>query len=74
MDAVSVQSRRASFVEAACNVALGYVLAVVTQWIVFPIFGLPDVSAGAHLGIGACFVAVSLARSYAIRRAFEAWR
>ena len=34
------QSRRLSLIEAITNVAVGYVLAVVTQMLVFPWFGL----------------------------------
>ena len=34
------QSRRMSMVEAITNVALGYALAVATQIVVFPWFGL----------------------------------
>jgi len=34
------QSRVMSFVEAATNVVVGYVLAIVTQIVVFPWFGI----------------------------------
>ena len=34
------QSRKVSMVEAATNVAVGYGLAIVTQMIVFPWFGI----------------------------------
>jgi hypothetical protein len=34
------QSRRMSLVEAATNVVVGYAIAVLTQLLVFPIFGL----------------------------------
>ena len=54
------------------NVVLGYALAVVTQIVVFPWFGL-QVSLGDNLAIGGAFVAISLLRSYALRRAFERW-
>lgn len=64
------QSRRASLVEAATNTVVGYVLAVLTQIVVFPVFGI-EASTSAHLGIGGAFVFVSLVRSYALRRLFE---
>ena len=35
-----MQSRPMSLIEALTNVAVGYVLAVATQIVVFPIFGL----------------------------------
>jgi hypothetical protein len=64
------QSRLMSLVEAVTNVIVGYGLAVVTQIIVFPWFGL-EAALGEHLAIGMAFVGVSLARSYLLRRLFE---
>ena len=67
------QSRAMSFVEAATNVVVGYVLAIFTQIVVFPWFGLEAVL-GEHLAIGVAFVGVSLARGYLLRRLFETIR
>ena len=67
------QARRLSLLEALTNVVVGYVLAVLTQLIVFPWFGL-TASLQDNLAIGAAFVGVSLIRSYALRRVFERWR
>ena len=67
------QSRRMSLIEAVTNVIVGYGLAVITQIVVFPRFGL-DVSIGENLALGAVFVGISLLRSYALRRLFEGWR
>jgi hypothetical protein len=67
------QSRVMSFVEAATNVVVGYVLAIATQLAVFPLFGL-KAALGEHLAIGMTFVAISLARGYLLRRLFEAIR
>ncbi len=65
------QSRRMSLVEAVANVALGYGVAVLAQLAVFPLFGLhPSISD--NLAIGAVFTVVSLLRSYAVRRMFNA--
>lgn len=64
------QSRRMSLVEAGTNVVVGYVLAIATQIVVFPWFGLV-VSIGHTLAIGAIFVITSLLRSYVLRRLFE---
>ena len=63
------QSRLMSLVEAVTNVAVGYGLAVVTQIIAFPWFGL-EAELGEHMAICMAFVAVSLARSYLLRRLF----
>ncbi|MCC5993924.1 MAG: hypothetical protein JJT99_15530 [Rhodobacteraceae bacterium] len=70
---MTAQSRRMSLIEAVTNVALGYVLAVATQILVFPWFGL-HASLGDNLALGAVFVGISLLRSYALRRLFEAFR
>ncbi|MEO0360246.1 MAG: hypothetical protein AAF322_04015 [Pseudomonadota bacterium] len=65
------QSRLLSLVEAAANVALGFGVAVGAQLLVFPAVGL-QASLSQNLQIGAAFTAISLARSYALRRLFEA--
>lgn len=62
-----------SLVEALVNVAVGYGVALAVQLAVFPIFGM-RVSLGDNLLIGAIFTVASIARSYALRRAFEALR
>ncbi len=67
------QSRLISLLEAITNVALGYGIAVVTQVAVFPLFGL-YLSLSDNLLISGVFTVVSVARSYAIRRLFEALR
>ena len=67
------QSRVMSLIEATTNVAVGYVLAIATQLVVFPLFGI-DVALHEHLAIGLVFLALSLARGYLLRRLFEALR
>jgi hypothetical protein len=67
------QSRLMSLVEAITNVIVGYGVAVVTQILIFPLFGLHTTLAQ-NLKIGAVFTMVSIARSYALRRVFEAIR
>lgn len=64
------QSRTMSMVEAATNVVVGYVLAIATQIVVFPWFGI-ETGLAEHLTIGLAFVLVSLARGYLLRRLFE---
>ncbi len=66
-----MQSRWMSFVEAVTNIVVGYGLAVLTQIIVFPIFGL-HASVSDNLLIGGAFTVMSLIRSYALRRLFIA--
>ena len=64
------QSRRMSLIEAVANVLVGYGVAVLTQILVFPFFGLRT-SLSQNLLIGFVFTIVSIGRSYALRRAFE---
>ncbi|MBY0431364.1 MAG: hypothetical protein K2Q10_09210 [Rhodospirillales bacterium] len=67
------QSRRMSLVEAAANVVIGYAIAVATQIVVFPIFGI-RISLADDLAIGCVFALVSILRSYILRRLFELLR
>ena len=67
------QSKRGSLIEAVTNTFVGYVLAVATQFAVFPVFGL-QVGVVENLGLGLVFTAVSLIRSYLLRRLFDRWR
>jgi hypothetical protein len=66
------QSRRMSLIEAAINVAVGFVPAVLTQIVVFRWFGL-QTSLGDNLALGLVFTAMSLLRGYALRRLFDRW-
>ena len=54
------------------NVAIGYGVALVSQLVVFPIFGI-NVPLSTNLAIGACFTVISIARSYIVRRVFNRW-
>jgi hypothetical protein len=67
------QSRAMSLVESVANVIVGYSVAVVTQILIFPIFGLHTTLAQ-NLKMGAIFTIVSIARSFALRRVFERLR
>jgi hypothetical protein len=67
------QSRLMSFVEALANVAVGYSVAVVTQILIFPVFGLHTTLAQ-NLQMGAAFTGISIVRSFLLRRAFEGLR
>ncbi len=67
------QSRAMSLAEAVANVIVGYGIAVVTQILIFPVFGLHTTLAQ-NLKMGAVFTLVSIARSYLLRRLFERLR
>lgn len=65
-----MQSRMMSLAEAVTNVSVGYLVAIITQMVVFPWFGL-SAPLSVHLAIGAVFTVVSIARSYILRRIFN---
>ena len=64
------QSHAMSLVESVANVVVGYALAIATQIVVFPWFGI-ETGLAEHLSIGLAFVGVSLVRGYVLRRLFE---
>jgi hypothetical protein len=66
-------SRLMSLVESFANVVVGYGVAVASQILIFPIFGL-HTTLTQNLKMGAVFTVVSVARSYVLRRFFEAIR
>jgi hypothetical protein len=59
-----------SAIEAVANVAIGYLVAVAANAVVLPLFGLHP-TAFDSFAIGALFTAISLARSYVLRRLFN---
>ena len=64
------QSRSASLIEAIANVVAGFLIAVLAQQIVFPVFGILTTFIE-DAGIAATFTALSLVRGYLLRRVFE---
>ena len=66
------QSRLESLIESAINILIGFSVALASQIAVFPLVGIHGVSLGTNLEIGAYFTAISMVRSYVIRRWFNA--
>ena len=64
------QSVHHSILETITNVGVGYTLAVLTQFIVFPFYGIAF-SLNQNAQIGLIFTVVSLIRSYVLRRLFN---
>ncbi len=64
------QSRTMSLMESLTNVVVGYMLAIATQIVVFPRFGI-EIGLAENMTIGLAFVGVSLVRGYCLRRLFE---
>ena len=59
-----------SAVEASLNVLIGYLVSVLANILILPLFGY-DVTVADSFAIGLAFTAVSLVRSYALRRWFN---
>ena len=66
------QSMRGSMIEAWTNIAIGFGINYCANLVVLPIAGL-DVTMGGAFLIGVIFTAISVVRSFAIRR-FYNWR
>ena len=64
------QSRAQSMIESAANVVIGYMVALGSQLVVFPMFGV-HLPLQDNLLIGLWFTAISLVRSYFVRRWFN---
>ena len=65
------QSKRWSFIEATTQMVVSYVIGVVAQAILFPLYGWEDFSLSANVQLVAIFSVLSLARGYIIRRMFN---
>lgn len=65
-----MQTRLQSFIESFINVAIGYGVALVSQVLVFPLFGI-NIPMESNLLIGAIFTVISIVRSYFVRRLFN---
>lgn len=64
------QSPAWSLIEASVSVAIGYVVAILANVIVLPLFGMP-VRLDQAAGIAFAFTFISLVRSYLVRRLFN---
>lgn len=67
------QSRRASLAESAANVVIGYLVAVLSQMVVFPLVGI-QATLSQNILSGFWFAGISLARGYVVRRVFNSRR
>jgi len=66
------QSKSHSFIEASAQTLVGFVQGVLTQMVLFPLYGwTPTFSENIQLVL--VFTVVSLARSYLVRRVFNWW-
>lgn len=70
MQFVLMQTKTHSFIESLINVIIGYVVALLSQIVVFPMFGI-YVPLSDNLMIGLWFTLISIVRSYVVRRYFN---
>lgn len=64
------QTKTMSWIETALNMTLGYIVAVVANYVVLPMFG-HNVNLADSMGIAVAFTIISSLRSYFLRRFFE---
>ena len=65
-----MQTKRESFIESVVNILIGYVVALSSQLLVFPLFDI-NVTFIDNLMIGLYFTIISLIRSYVVRRFYN---
>ena len=65
------QTKTGSFIEAWINVGIGFSINYVANLLIFPLFNM-HISLTDNLLMGAIYTVISVARSYAIRRWFNA--
>lgn len=64
------QSRKGSAFEAFVNIAVGLVISVIANHLIFPLFGfVPSLSQ--NIAITFIYTAISFIRSYCLRRVFN---
>ena len=68
---ILTQSRLGSFYEALMNVAIGFSINFLANFVILPLVGF-HISASQNLFIGVLYTFVSISRSYIIRRWFNA--
>lgn len=65
-----MQSRKMSIIETLANTTIGFVIAVISQMILFPVFGI-FVSMETNIYLVVSFTIISIIRGYVVRRFFE---
>lgn len=65
-----MQTKKQSLLEAFVNIAIGYSVAIASQLVIFPMFGI-DIATEDHLLIGFYFTIISITRTYLVRRYYN---
>jgi len=66
------QTRLGSLIEAITNIFIGFGINFTANALIFPLFGW-SISASQNLSLGLIYTAISIARSYTIRRFFNSY-
>lgn len=67
------QKKLHSGIEAVINTVVGYVIAVTSQEVIFPMYGV-HIPLWASMTMALWFTVVSVVRSYSLRRLFNRWQ
>jgi len=67
---MQIQTKTVSLIESIANVVIGYGVALISQIIIFPIYGI-DISLKTNIAIGIWFTLISIIRSFIVRRIFN---
>lgn len=65
-----MQSKKGSFAETVISTAVGFLVTLLVQLVVFPIYHI-EISTSQNFQIVAIFTVVSIARGYCLRRLFN---
>ena len=65
-----MQTKKQSLIESITNVIIGYIVAVISNIAILPLFGV-NLTFGDSLLIGVWFTVISLIRGYCVRRYFN---
>lgn len=65
------QTRTDSFMEALCNVAVGFAINFTANWFILPAFLGIEPEVGTFFAMGVVYTFISVGRSYVLRRAFN---
>ena len=65
-----MQSKRASLIETCINVGTGFIVSLIIQLLVFPLYGI-QITLASNLEINLIFTIAAIAREYGIRRFFN---
>lgn len=65
-----MQTKKQSLIEATTNIIIGYIVAFISQIIIFPLFDI-NITIQDNVLIGLYFTIISLIRSYLLRRYYN---